>query len=121
MFAAICEKWRDTRISRREASPCVESISCRHFASQTVEDEPRVCKRPDSSRRLLDDRQEVSAGERTRQSESLRHKLAKGFALDIPAGYGSEESGARRQNARWAIESNGLANTTRTKFSLRAA
>src|SRR5664280_182448 len=39
MFAAICEKWRDTRISRREASPCVESISCRHFASQTVEDE----------------------------------------------------------------------------------
>src|SRR5664280_3439230 len=39
MFAAICEKLRDTRISRREASPCVESISCRHFASQTVEDE----------------------------------------------------------------------------------
>src|ERR1019366_716606 len=39
MFAAICEKWRDTRISRREASPCVESTSCRHFASQTVEDE----------------------------------------------------------------------------------
>src|ERR1035441_3658576 len=53
-------------------------------------------------------------------SESLRHKLAKGFALDIPAGSGSEEPGARRQNARWAIESNGLANTTRTKFSLRA-
>src|ERR1035441_5196226 len=26
-------------ISRREASPCVESTSCRHFASQTVEDE----------------------------------------------------------------------------------
>src|ERR1035437_9140222 len=39
LFSAICERRRDTRISRREASPCVESISCRHFASQTVEDE----------------------------------------------------------------------------------
>jgi serine/threonine protein kinase len=27
--------------TRREASPCVESTSCRHFASQTVEDEFR--------------------------------------------------------------------------------
>src|ERR1019366_3293716 len=45
LFAAICKKWRDTRISRREASPCVESTSCRHFASQTVEDEPGGCLR----------------------------------------------------------------------------
>jgi hypothetical protein len=45
--------------------------------------------------------------------------LGKGSALDIPAGYGRQESADRSQQARRAIESNGLANTTRIKFSLR--
>src|ERR1035437_3054420 len=47
LFSAICERRRDTRISRREASPCVESISCRHFASQTVEDELETSRESD--------------------------------------------------------------------------
>src|ERR1039458_7129345 len=80
-----------------------------------------VCKRPDSSRRLLDDRQEVSAGERTRRLKVCATNWRRASPLiSLRDMEGSEESGARRQNARWAIESNGLANTTRTKFSLRA-
>ena len=36
---------RDTRISRWEASPCVESTSCGQLASLTVEDEPNDPRR----------------------------------------------------------------------------
>jgi hypothetical protein len=52
--------------------------------------------------------------------------ISQGFALDIPAGYGSR--GGQKPEARMAeayapriVESNGLANTTGTKLSFRRA